>query len=258
VFLGESLLSWSAKKQPVVSRSSTEAEYRSLALVTAELFWLRMLFCELHIPLPTTPVIWCDNVSALALAFNPVYHARTKHIEVDYHFVREKVLNKDISLAFISTADQIADVFTKGLPAARFHFLKSKLKVTSSPVSLRGDVKLYDAAPSESATYAASHAEAFSKAATTSPTVNEVATMPAMSSEDSHQHIEDTVTNDTAISSSEITATKGKYHKHYDGNQLATKTTHQSWNVNARISCYAMYHQRKAVHNMEPILSTKH
>jgi hypothetical protein len=130
--------------------------------------------------------------------------------------------------------------------------------VTSSPVSLRGDVKLYDAAPSESATYAASHAEAFSKAATTSPTVNEVATMPAMSSEDSHQHIEDTVTNDTAISSSEITATKGKYHKHYDGNQLATKTTHQSWNVNARISCYAMYHQRKAVHNMEPILSTKH
>jgi cytoskeletal protein RodZ len=109
-------------------------------------------------------------------------------------------------------------------------------------------VKLYDAAPSEVATYAASHAKAFSKAAmaspttnettatnatphdeasskatTTSPTVNEVATTPAMSSEDSHQHIEDTVTNDTAISSSEITATKGKYHKHYDGNQSATR-----------------------------------
>jgi hypothetical protein len=147
-------------------------------------------------------------------------------------------------------------------------------------------VKLYDAAPSEAATYAASHAEAFSKEATASPTtnettatnatphdeasskaattppiVNEAATTLAMSSGHSHiqnQYIEDTVTNDTAISSSEITATKGKYHKHYDGNQSATKTTHQSWNVNARISCYAMYHQRKAVHNMEPILSTKH
>jgi hypothetical protein len=141
VFLGGSLISWSAKKQPVVSRSSTEAEYRSLAIVTAEVYWLRMLFCELHIPLRTAPIIWCDNVSALALASNPVYHARTKHIEVDYHFVREKVLNKDISLAFISTEDQLADVFTKGLSRARFLSLKSKLKVTSSPFSLRGDVK---------------------------------------------------------------------------------------------------------------------
>jgi len=77
----------------VVSRSSTEAEYRSLALVTTELFWIRMLFCELLIPLPTAPVIWCDNLSGLGLASNPVYHARTKHIEVDYHFVCEKVLN---------------------------------------------------------------------------------------------------------------------------------------------------------------------
>jgi len=143
VYLGDCLISWSAKKQPVVSRSSTEAEYRSLAIVTAELFWLRMLLCELQIPLPIAPVVWCDNVSALALASNPVYHARTKHIEVDYHFVREKVLNKDISISFISIADQIADIFTKGLSTARFLFLQSKLTVTSSPVSLRGDVKPY-------------------------------------------------------------------------------------------------------------------
>lgn len=80
-------------------------------------------------------------MSALALASNPVYHAQTKHIEVDYHFVREKVLNKDISLAFISTADQIADIFTKGLSTARFQFLQSKLTVTPSLVSLRGNVK---------------------------------------------------------------------------------------------------------------------
>jgi hypothetical protein len=88
VFLGPNLISWSAKKQHIVSRSSTEAEYRSLSLTTAELFWLRMLLKELQISLPSPPVIWCDNSSALALASNPVFHARTKHIEVDVHFIR--------------------------------------------------------------------------------------------------------------------------------------------------------------------------
>jgi hypothetical protein len=101
-----------------------------------------MLFREIRISLFTILTIWCDNVSALALASNPVYHARTKHIKVDYHFVREKVLNRDIALKFISTHDQIADVFTKGLSFARFLFLKSKLLVLASLISLRGDVKL--------------------------------------------------------------------------------------------------------------------
>ncbi|KAF5475788.1 hypothetical protein F2P56_007558, partial [Juglans regia] len=91
IFLGNNLVSWSAKKQSVVSRSSTEAEYRSLALVTAELYWMRMLFKELNIVLAKCPLIRCDNIGAIALASNPVFHARTKHIEVDYHFVREKV-----------------------------------------------------------------------------------------------------------------------------------------------------------------------
>jgi hypothetical protein len=141
VFLGDCLVSWSAKKQPVVSRSNTEAEYCSLAIATTELYWLRMLFQEIQIPLPVSPIIWCDNVSALSLAANPVYHARTKHIEVDYHYIREKVLNKDITISFISTSDQIADVFTKGLSSARFLFLKSKLKVIPSPLCLRGHVK---------------------------------------------------------------------------------------------------------------------
>lgn len=64
-----------------------------------------MLFPELHVPLPVAPVLWCDNVSALALACNPVFHASTKHIEVDYHFIREKVINRDILVKFISTVD---------------------------------------------------------------------------------------------------------------------------------------------------------
>jgi hypothetical protein len=104
-----------------------------------------MLFKEFRIYLASPPVLWCDNVSALALASNPIFHARTKHIEVDYHFVREKVLNRDIFLKFISTHDQVADLFTKGLPSAQFLALKSKLLVVPTPINLRGvlkDIKL--------------------------------------------------------------------------------------------------------------------
>jgi hypothetical protein len=82
----------------VVSQSSTEVKYRALAITTAEVYWFRMLFRELKIPLSTAPTIWCDNTGTLALASNPIYLARTKHIEVDYHFVREEVINKDISV----------------------------------------------------------------------------------------------------------------------------------------------------------------
>jgi hypothetical protein len=89
-------VSWSAKKQPVVSRSSTESEYRAMAFVIAELYWLRMLLCDLRVPISSPPILWCDNLGAISLASNPVYHARTKHIEVDYHFIREKVVSKDI------------------------------------------------------------------------------------------------------------------------------------------------------------------
>jgi hypothetical protein len=141
VFLGQNLISWSAKKQSVVSKSSTEAEYRSMALVTAELYWLRMLLQDLGISLSSPPTLWCDNVGAISLASNPVFHARTKHIEVDYHFIREKVLNKDILVRYISTHDQIADVFTKGHTTARFMFLRSKLMVIPIPISLQGNVK---------------------------------------------------------------------------------------------------------------------
>ena len=97
-----------------------------------------MLFKELRIYLATPPVLWCDNISALALASNLVFHARTKHIKVDYHFVREKVLNWDILLKFISTHDQVVDLFTKELPSAQFFALKSKLLVVPTPINLRG------------------------------------------------------------------------------------------------------------------------
>ena len=105
VFLGNSPITWSTKKQLIVARSSTEAEYRALASTVAELCWIRMILKDLGVYLSLPPMLWCDNVSTLALASNPVFHARTKHIEVDYHFIREKVLNKDLQINFISTHD---------------------------------------------------------------------------------------------------------------------------------------------------------
>uniref|UniRef100_A0A2N9IZW0 Integrase catalytic domain-containing protein n=1 Tax=Fagus sylvatica TaxID=28930 RepID=A0A2N9IZW0_FAGSY len=96
VYLGSNPITWSAKKQPTVSRSSTESEYRALAIASAELCWIRALLKDLGIYLSQPPLLWCDNVSALAIASNPVFHARTKHIEVDFHFVRERVLRKDL------------------------------------------------------------------------------------------------------------------------------------------------------------------
>uniref|UniRef100_A0A2N9EGZ0 Integrase catalytic domain-containing protein n=1 Tax=Fagus sylvatica TaxID=28930 RepID=A0A2N9EGZ0_FAGSY len=125
----------------LVARSSTEAKYHAMAITTADLYWVRMLLKDLHVPLSSPPVLWCDNAGALALASNPVFHARTKHIEIDYHFIREKVVNRDMSLRFISTGDQRADIFTKGLPTPRFQLLRDKLLVSSCPISLRGAVK---------------------------------------------------------------------------------------------------------------------
>ena len=96
VFLGSNPILWSSKKQSTVSHSSTEAKYCALASTAAELSWLRTLFKELCLYLYHIPILWCDNISAIALASNPVFHSRTKHIEVDYHFVRENVIRCDL------------------------------------------------------------------------------------------------------------------------------------------------------------------
>jgi transposase InsO family protein len=129
IYLGSNANTWSAKKQPTVSRSSTESEYRALAFASAELCWIRTLLKDLGIFISDTPILWCDNVSALAIASNPVFHARTKHIEVDFHFVRERVLRKDLLVKFVSTVDQLADIFTKSLPTNRFLDLRHNLIV---------------------------------------------------------------------------------------------------------------------------------
>ena len=92
MFLGPNLIAWSARKQVTVSRSSTEAEYKSVANANAELIWIESLLRELGVAQPHPSVLWCDNIGATFLSANPVFHTRTKHIEIDYHFVRERVV----------------------------------------------------------------------------------------------------------------------------------------------------------------------
>ena len=115
VYLGNNLISWSSKKQVTVTRSSIEAEYKEIANVTSELIWINSLLRELRLNLPA-PTLWCDSIEATYLSSNHVFHARMKHIEVDFHFVREQIASGKLRVCVISGKDQIADLLTKPLP----------------------------------------------------------------------------------------------------------------------------------------------
>ncbi|KAK0605599.1 hypothetical protein LWI29_028589 [Acer saccharum] len=155
VLLGGNLISWSSRKQRVVARSSTEAEYRSMAQVTTDVIWLRSLLHELRIPVVGCPVVWCDNIGANSLSQNPVFHQCTKHIDIDTHFIREKVLAGEIDTRYVPTAHQIADILTKGFSRDRFQFLCAKLNLVASPqFSLREDDKPIDSSSKLSASIA--------------------------------------------------------------------------------------------------------
>jgi hypothetical protein len=119
LFFGSNLISWSAKKQPTVSRSSTEAEYKAMMNATAELMWVWSLLNELQISCPKMARLWCDNMGAKYLSSNRAFHGRMKHIEVNYHFVCDQVMNHLLDVRFISTHDQLADGFTKAIPQQR-------------------------------------------------------------------------------------------------------------------------------------------
>ena len=129
VYFGGNLISWSSKKQQVVSRSSTEAEYRSLAAVVAEISWIKSLLQELRITLSSAPTVYCDNISAVHMTANPILHARTKHVELDIHFVREKAIVGEISVLHVPSTDQVADGFTKPLSKQLFLDFRSYLMI---------------------------------------------------------------------------------------------------------------------------------
>ena len=121
-----------------MSRSSAEAEYRGVANVVSESCWIRNLLLELHCPVNKATLVYCDNVSAIYLSGNPVQHQRTKHIEMDIHFVREKVSRGEVRVLHVPSRYQIADIFTKGLPRVLFDDFRDSLSVRQPPASTAG------------------------------------------------------------------------------------------------------------------------
>jgi hypothetical protein len=127
MFLGGNLVTWRSKKQNVVARSSAEAEFRAMAQGVCELLWMKIILDDLKIEYEAPMRLFCDNKSAISIAHNPVQHDRTKHIEIDRHFIKEKLDSGLISTQHVPSGLQLADVLTKGLPLERFQDLTCKL-----------------------------------------------------------------------------------------------------------------------------------
>ena len=130
-FLGRSLVSWSSKKQNCISLSTAESEYVAAASGCTQLLWMRQTLKEFGVNYDKVPLL-CDNESAIKIAYNPVQHSRTKHIEIRHHFIRDHVARGDIELAYVCTKDQLADIFTKPLDEARFTYLRNELNIIDS------------------------------------------------------------------------------------------------------------------------------
>ncbi|KAL0301676.1 UNVERIFIED_CONTAM: Retrovirus-related Pol polyprotein from transposon TNT 1-94 [Sesamum radiatum] len=130
--IGSAVVSWCSKKQSTVALSSTEAEYMAATIATQECIWLKRLIGDIYGKVNYTVPIECDNESAIRLASNPVFHGRTKHVEIHHHFVREKVLNQEVELKGIHTNDQVADIFTKALAKPKFESFRTALGVIDS------------------------------------------------------------------------------------------------------------------------------
>ncbi|XP_038896371.1 uncharacterized mitochondrial protein AtMg00810-like [Benincasa hispida] len=129
IFLGAFIISWKSKKQATVSRSSAEAEYRALASVTSELMWISQLLKDLQVKILMPTTIFCDNQAVIVIASNPMFHERTKHIEIDYHFVQDKIAYGFLKVLPIQSSQQLADMFTKALLTSVLSKLVSKLGI---------------------------------------------------------------------------------------------------------------------------------
>ncbi|XP_030479071.1 uncharacterized mitochondrial protein AtMg00810-like [Cannabis sativa] len=129
--LGSGVVSWCSKRQPTVSLSTTEAGYRAAAMAAQESTWLIQLMKDLHQSINFAVPLYCDNQYDIHLAENLVFHARTKHVEVHYHFLREKVLQEELEVRQVKSKDQVADLFTKELSTARFRKLRDQLIMKS-------------------------------------------------------------------------------------------------------------------------------
>lgn len=141
ILFGHSPISWKSKKQCTVSKSSSKAEYRAMAAVASEITWIVRLLEDFGMTELKPVTLECDNKSAIQMAHNPVLHHRTKHIAIDCHFTREKIIEGLIELQYIPTDEQLADALTKILPSHQLQYLLSKLGMTTATPSLRGDDK---------------------------------------------------------------------------------------------------------------------
>lgn len=130
--MGTNLLSWGAKKQAAVAHSTAKAEYQALESTIAELMWYINLLKTIGYELPS-PSLHSNNISPLSMAKNPVFHHRTKYIEIDVHFVWEQVAWDLINFKHVSRHDQVADIFTKPLCSPQFESNQSKLCVGPIP-----------------------------------------------------------------------------------------------------------------------------
>ncbi|XP_039006143.1 secreted RxLR effector protein 161-like [Hibiscus syriacus] len=131
VYLGGNPIAWCSKKQSVVSRSTSEAEYRSLANSVFELIWIEQLLDEIVVSITGKTIVWCDNTSAISMAANPTHYARIKHVKIDIHFVRERVLAEQLSVNFVPSTEQVANILTKPLSPVVFSDMCSHLGVKS-------------------------------------------------------------------------------------------------------------------------------
>ena len=132
-YLGNSPISWNSKKQSSTSRSSCESEYRALAQCSCEAVWIRRLLEELRFLDEKPTYLYCDNQSSIKLSYNPVFHERSKHFEIDYHFTRKKVEDNTIKVEFISSQEQPADILTKPMGKIKFENCRNKLHLRSQP-----------------------------------------------------------------------------------------------------------------------------
>ena len=127
MFLVGNLVTWRSKKQVVVVRSSTEAEYLGMAHTACELKWIKKLLREWLVKFNEPHTMLCDNQAVMHIIKNPLYHERTKHIEVDYHFIKKVVMKDEICNPYIQSIGQLGDLFTKTVPKVVFFYLFSKL-----------------------------------------------------------------------------------------------------------------------------------
>ena len=129
-FMGDTAFTWLSKKQPIVTLSTCEAEYVAATSAVCHAVWLRNLLKELNLTQEEPTKIGVDNKSAIALAKNPVFHDRSKHIDTRFHYIRECITRKDVQIEYVKSYDQIADIFTKPLKYEDFVRIRSLLGLT--------------------------------------------------------------------------------------------------------------------------------